>query len=128
MLIQAVQIPAEKSKKSPVTSSLHDSVVTTLTPSMHTSNSQALSPTSEVPMSHLPLDVRPFAPLQSLRGSAKPQEQGNTKKKRRSLNGIEIPYPTVQPQEPSPTPDSPELRPSAYGDPMKIAQFFPELN
>jgi glutamine amidotransferase len=68
-----------------------------------------------------PIDIWRVKPLP---GPPRQQEQTNTKKKRRSL-----------PQELLPESESdqgteavtPEERPS-YGDPAKIAQFFPELN
>lgn len=101
---------------------------------MHSSISPGPSPTlSPTTAAHPPLDLRHLFTPQTLRDPAKPQEQGNTKKKRRSLSGMENAYPpglTTQQQaaqQPS-IPDSPESRPSAYGDPMKIAQYFPELN
>jgi glutamine amidotransferase len=101
---------------------------------MHSSTiSPALTPTLESSSIHPPLDIRQLSSPQTIRDPAKPQEQGNTKKKRRSLGGMENTYAPnqqqqQQQQQPSPIPDSPELRPSAYGDPMKIAQYFPELN
>ena len=125
---KAVQIPAERPKKGRTQSSLHESIATTLTPSMHSSTiSPALTPTIESSAVHPPLDIRHLSSLQNVRDPARPQEQGNTKKKRRSLGAMENSYVPNQQQEPQ-IPDSPELRPSAYGDPMKIAQFFPELN
>jgi glutamine amidotransferase len=68
------------------------------------------------------------------RDPARPQELGNTKKKRRSLMDMEPPAPPVvaepeqepEPVEPQPQqPSTPEDR--SYGDPVKIAQYFPEL-
>jgi glutamine amidotransferase len=50
----------------------------------------------------------------------KPQEIGNTKKKR-----ITLPTPGIE--EPLEEADPPPSR-AAYGDPNKIAQYFPELN
>lgn len=79
-------------------------------------------------------DVRRVTSL-SGRDPTKPQEQGNTKKKRRSLMDMEavaVPVPFEIPEpEPDPDPEH-ELRPSSpedrsYGDPVKIAKFFPEL-
>lgn len=129
ILTKEVQIPFERIKKNKAPSSLHESIATTLTPSMHSSSiSPAASPTPETSISHPPLDIRLLSSLQTLRDPAKPQEQGNTKKKRRSLTGMENNYAPIQQPAQPPIPDSPELRPSAYGDPMKIAQFFPELN
>ena len=97
---------------------------------MHSSILPALTPAPpETSVSHPPLDLRNLSSPQPLRDPAKPQEQGNTKKKRRSLPVVDNTFPPIQqPLQDSPTPDSPELRPSAYGDPMKIAQYFPELN
>lgn len=69
-----------------------------------------------------PIDIRRLKPLP---GPPRPQEQGNTKKKRRSLPQMELlPEPE---SEHSTGAITPEERPS-YGDPAKIAQFFPELN
>jgi len=122
-----LQIPTERPKKSRTPSSLHESIATTLTPSMHSSTiSPALTPSLESSSIQPPLDIRHLSSLQNIRDPAKPQEQGNTKKKRRSLSGMENAYAPNQ-QQPQ-IPDSPEVRPSAYGDPMKIAQYFPELN
>lgn len=94
---------------------------------MHSSTiSPSLTPTLESSSIHPPLDIRQLS-LQNVRDPAKPQEEGNTKKKRRSLSEMENTYAPNYQQQPV-IPDSPELRPSAYGDPMKIAQYFPELN
>lgn len=75
--------------------------------------------------SNPPLDIRRVTPLPA-RDAARPQEQGNTKKKRISIVAIE---PPVQ-AEPEPenierfaTPER-----TSYGDPAKLAKFFPELN
>jgi glutamine amidotransferase len=57
------------------------------------------------------------------RDPTRPQELGNTKKKRKSLSSRTPP----QMQQEEPEPDSPPPR-VAYGDPLKIAQYFPELN
>jgi glutamine amidotransferase len=99
-------------------SNLHDSIASTLTPSMH-SVSPLLSPTQEP-------DLRHLAAVQNLSfRDPKPQELGNTKKKRKSLIGPEnLP---IQHNSTSP-PEDPEIRAAAYGDPLKIAQYFPELN
>ena len=118
----------ERPKKNKVQSSLHDSIATTLTPSMHAFESSAISPTPELSIPNPPLDIRQLYSLPITRDPAKPQEQGNTKKKRRSLPGIENTLSPSPTQEHSPISDSPESRPSAFGDPMKIAQYFPELN
>lgn len=61
--------------------------------------------------------------LPTMRDSTRSQHIGNTKKKRISLS-----YTAVEESPPQPpVPDSPEPR-ASYGDPMKIAQYFPELN
>jgi len=122
-----LQIPTDKFK-SKVSSSLHERIATTLTPSMQSTTSPALSPTIEASTSHHPSDVRHRTSLHTPRNPTKPQEQGNTKKKRQSLPGpgIENLYQATQPEH-LPIPDSPEFRPTAYGDPLKIAQYFPEL-
>jgi glutamine amidotransferase len=96
-------------------SNLHDSIASTLTPSMH-----LVSPPPDPDHRHLStvsnLPVR----------EAKPQELGNTKKKRTSLAGAEnIP---VSRELAHLAQEDIEVRATAYGDPMKIAQYFPELN
>lgn len=59
------------------------------------------------------------------RDPARPQEQGNTKRKRRSVVQADL-LPQAE-QEPEPgQPDTSQER-LAYGDPAKIAQYFPEL-
>ncbi|KAH7343039.1 nucleophile aminohydrolase [Rhexocercosporidium sp. MPI-PUGE-AT-0058] len=116
-------------KASYLSASLHDSLTSTLTPSMHApSVSPAMSPANEniPPGATSSLSDSRNLSLQSLssRDSSKPQQLGNTKKKRKSLSAIEPPQVThpVQALEP----DSPP--PRNYGDPLKIAQYFPELN
>jgi len=107
-----------------VASNLHDSIASTLTPSMHIS--PPLSPTPESsPHRSIDGDIRQLSSIKNTNASAKPQEQGNTKKKRTSRGGTEN---QVQQQPYVQEPDEPEPRATAYGDPMKIAQFFPELN
>ena len=97
-------------------SNLHDSLASTLTPSMHASISPILSPSSESILANI---------QNMARDPPKTTEQGNTKKKRRSLGG------DFQAQQANPPPvavQEPEVRAAAYGDPLKIAQYFPELN
>jgi glutamine amidotransferase len=60
--------------------------------------------------------------------------QGNIKKKRASLSAIDVPnYGLLNPasyadvEQPTPA-QSPEPPRTEYGNPNKIAQFFPELN
>lgn len=68
-------------------------------------------------------DLRQLVSLPgSSRDLSRPQEQGNTKKKRSSII-YQQPVEEL-PQEPD-EPEEPERR--AYGDPSKIAQYFPEL-
>ncbi|KAH7418981.1 nucleophile aminohydrolase [Cadophora sp. MPI-SDFR-AT-0126] len=115
-------------KISNLSASLHETLGSTLTPSMHaTSATPALSPANEIIPARIsppPSDLRnlSFQNLSS-RDSSKPQEQGNTKKKRRSLSVMEPPQINHPVQDPEP--DSPP--PRNYGDPLKIAQYFPEL-
>lgn len=100
-------------------SNLHDSIAPTLTPSMHSSISPLLSSSPET-------DPRHLAAVQNLSiREPKPQEMGNTKKKRKSLSGAEN-FPIQHDVVPTPQ-EEPETRSAAYGDPMKIAQYFPEL-
>jgi glutamine amidotransferase len=105
-------------------SNLHDSIASTLTPSMHSSVSPVLIPTTEP-------DLRHLAAVQNTNNfmrEHKPQELGNTKKKRKSIVGAEnFPIHTNVVASSSPV-EEPEIRAAAYGDPMKIAQYFPELN
>lgn len=78
-------------------------------------------------------DLRHLSPLSPL----KSQEQGNTKKKRRSLSAMAPQAMNTlyegQPQEniqhSLTAPNSPQHQPqrASYGDPAKIHQFFPEL-
>lgn len=53
--------------------------------------------------------------------------QGNIKKKRMSLSDLPQTQGQSTADELSPTPLSPVERNTAFGDPAKIAQFFPEL-
>jgi glutamine amidotransferase len=116
-------VPGGQRAKSNLSSILHESIASTLTPVMH-SASPMPSPTPK----------RENAPNNELRhvnsnltASARdpnrPQELGNTKKKRKSLSGPDAPE---IPQEESETDSSPPR--TAYGDPRKMAQYFPELN
>jgi glutamine amidotransferase len=111
-------------------SSLHESIASTLVPAMHSSS---ISPRSVSPMLSPAQENTPINDLRqvisnltaSARDPTRPQELGNTKKKRKSLSSRDA---TQIPQEDSdPVPDSPPPR-AAYGDPLKIAQYFPELN
>ena len=117
-------------KKSLIAPGIRDSLASTLAPSIHT---RTASPSLLAPLERVPLqqtsvnsatasasDLRVLASL-SNREHSKPQEQVNIKKKRASLSNY-------QPPRTQSVPDSPEPRPAAYGDPLKIAQYFPELN
>jgi glutamine amidotransferase len=96
--------------RSALGSSLHESLASTLV----AASSPALSPTTE--------NLLTF----STRELNRPQEMTNTKKKRKSLTPRDR-EPQVQAEVETPIPDSPPQR-TAYGDPNKIAQYFPELN
>jgi glutamine amidotransferase len=105
-------------------SNLHDSLVRSHMSEMH--SSQALSAeASRQREINSAADVRR---LSSIRDPAKPQEQGNTKKKRRSLTEVEH-QPAAQVQLAAQTTTEPSSSETggAYGDPAKIAQYFPEL-
>jgi len=109
--------------KSKVPSSLHESLASSLVPAMRSapSASPMLSPSQEnIPISDL-RNVNSNLTA-SARDPTRPQEQGNTKKKRKSLSSRTPSY-TMQED---PEPDSPPPR-ASYGDPLKIAQYFPEL-
>ncbi len=63
-------------------------------------------------------------------GSQQPPAQGNIKKKRRSLTGMEgLPphNPNAHLDHDNHSPVTPEPTRSEFGNPNKIAQFFPEL-
>lgn len=113
-----------KPPKSKVLSSLHESLASSLIPVMHTKSSASplLTPAEEnLPMTELRHSISNITI--SGRDPTRPQELGNTKKKRKSLSSRTPP----QIQQEEPEPDSPPPR-ASYGDPLKIAQYFPELN
>lgn len=120
----------EDPKKHLSASNMQENVFRKLTPEMHSPlavrtlpSEQSLRSNSESGNSLL--DIRRVTPL-PVRDPARPQEQGNTKKKRRSIAAIE---PFVQAEselEHVEQPATPER--TSYGDPAKIARFFPELN
>ena len=104
-------------------SNLHDSIASTLTPSMHSSVSPSLPPTRAIPDT----DLRRLSLLQHNSARDSPsREQGNTKKKRMSLSGTDGNVQVHHTQISSPTEET-EPRSQAFGDPDKIMQFFPEL-
>jgi glutamine amidotransferase len=87
------------------------------------------SPSTNVPRSYSESSPssNPDSQSQSQSSSRRvKKEQGNTKKKRRSLPQSEMAQPERNAEQAVGT-VTPEERPS-YGDPSKIAQFFPELN
>ncbi|KAH8790736.1 nucleophile aminohydrolase [Hyaloscypha finlandica] len=105
-------------------SSLHESLASSLVPSMRSASSASpmLSPTQEnAPLSELRNVISNLTA--SARDPTRPPELRNTKKKRKSLSSHTPP----QIMQEDPEPDSPPLR-ASYGDPLKIAQYFPELN
>jgi glutamine amidotransferase len=113
-----------KPTKSKVSSSLHESLASNLVPAMRSapSTSPRLSPTQEnTPINELRHVISNLAA--SARDPTRPQELRNTKKKRKSLSSQTPPHAMQE----EPEPDSPPPR-ASYGDPMKIAQYFPELN
>jgi glutamine amidotransferase len=97
-----------------------------LTPESSSSPSLSSGPFSET--SNAPTDIRRIAPLPPPM-PPRPQEQGNTKKKRISMDSIRNMDPILAPapEEQAPErPRTPEER--TDGDLAKIAKFFPELN
>jgi glutamine amidotransferase len=113
-----------KSPKSKVSSTLHESIASSLVPAMRSAHSVSpvLSPAQEnTPINELRHVISNLTA--SARDPTRPQELRNTKKKRKSLSS-HTPPPTTQED---PEPDSPPPR-ASYGDPLKIAQYFPELN
>jgi glutamine amidotransferase len=100
--------------------------------------------TSSIPRVRTPLsvsetvastsDIRSLTapPPPSRSSSQQPPSQGNIKKKRKSLTGLDGPAhlggvgnALMEPDNPSPL--TPEPTRSEFGNPQKIAQFFPEL-
>jgi glutamine amidotransferase len=125
----ASSVAPEDSKKLLPPSKMHESVSRSLTPEMHSNRpARALSQSPDISKQLLENALSTI----TTRDSSKPQEQGNTKKKRRSLLDIDvqtIPEPEIQPPE-APAivrAASPGER-GAYGDPAKIAKYFPELH
>jgi glutamine amidotransferase len=113
-----------KPTKPKVPSSLHEILASSLIPAMCSASSASpmLSPTQDnTPISDLRHVISNLAA--SARDPTKPQELRNTKKKRKSLSSHTPP----QIMQEDPEPESPPPR-AAYGDPLKIAQYFPELN
>lgn len=109
-------------KKSGLSASLHDSIASTLIPSMHTrSASPAQSPANEnIPRrAPPPSDLRILASVQNLHPrEPRTAEQGNIKKKRASISTEDQLNQDEQEEPPART----------YGNQNKLAQYFPELN
>lgn len=127
-------LPKNDLKKQLGPSNLHDSLARSLIAGANQSPaSPAFSP------ENLHRETQPISDIRQLSSTkdipilpAKPQEQGNIKKKRKSLADLPAqlitpnPPPTHTTTEPS-SPNSPQTR-GSYGDPNKIARYFPELN
>ncbi|KAK3685910.1 nucleophile aminohydrolase [Podospora appendiculata] len=120
----------ETAQKKTLGSALHLNVSRSLTPE---SSSTA---TTTVPKARTPLSHSEFAPTARSTTSApralhqQTPAQGNIKKKRRSLTAIESQVAAASAaddlyQENSPV--TPEPARAEFGNPSKIAQFFPEL-
>jgi glutamine amidotransferase len=120
----------EDLKKHLPASEMQESVFRSLTPEMHSPLAIRALPSDASLRSHSEnstslLHIRRVTPLPA-RDPARPQEQGNTKKKRRSIVAVEPPVqaePDPEHVEGAATPER-----TNYGDPAKIARFFPELN
>lgn len=85
---------------------------------------RALASMPEPPPAGLRAVTEP-PPLVRQASAQQPPEQGNIKKKRRSLNQLDdvaLPIQVAAQQAPEPEPSRTE-----YGNPNKIARFFPEL-
>jgi glutamine amidotransferase len=113
-------IPAHKQPLSPTNRDLHTSIASTLVPS-----SRSQSPLANGSNGSSVSDLRNLSAVQTnFQKEAKPQELGNTKEKRaptrEEVQELERALAQANVVEP-------ETR-VAYGDPMKIAQYFPELN
>jgi glutamine amidotransferase len=112
-----------KRAKSNRSSHLHESLARTLGHVLHASSaSPMLSPKHEdQPVSDPYHVISHLTP--SARDPTRPQELGNTKKKRKSLSSHDPPQ---NPEEDSVSDSSPPR--SVYGNPNKVAQYFPELD
>jgi glutamine amidotransferase len=112
-------IPAHKQPLSPTSKDLHTSIASTLVPS-----SRSQSPLANGSNGSSVSDLRNLSAVQNptVQKEAKPQELGNTKKKRAPTRE------EVQELERALAQANAQETRTAYGDPMKIAQYFPELN
>ncbi|CAL3969317.1 hypothetical protein PZA11_006108 [Diplocarpon coronariae] len=117
-------------KNSELSASIHSSLASNLSPSMHASSaSSSLSPATEkAPQKSLcPLSDIHNLSFQNLNSNPnKVQVLGNTKKKRESVSALNSP--TVVQLENISTAEPDSAPPRKSGDPLKIAQYFPELN
>jgi glutamine amidotransferase len=124
-------ILTEDLKKHLPPSKIQETLFRSLTPEMHSPLAIRTIPSENSLKSYSEngnslLDIRRVTPLVT-RDPARPQEQGNTKKKRRSIVQVEPPVQVEpEPERIERSDTSPER--TNYGDPSKIARFFPELN
>lgn len=120
-----ITLPTTKKPFSPISRDLHQSIA-----SNHVSSipSRAKSPSANGMNGSLAPDIRSLSSIpqhlprdREMERSGKPQELGNTKKKR---------APTKEEEQREQAMDRDVESPArtAYGDPLKIAQYFPELN
>jgi glutamine amidotransferase len=132
--------PSEELKKQLPTSKLPESLFRSLASEIHTPSPLASPPirilTSDTISSSKPwpdnntppTDIRRVKTI-PCRDPARPQEQGNTKKKRRSLAHVEAePMVRPEPEQMDGAGSSTSEERTSYGDPAKLAQYFPELN
>lgn len=136
----------KENKKHLGPSNLHETIAQNLSPQMHapTALHEPLSRSTTPASGASPNRSRELSPIADIRQLSsltdisvtphKPQEQGNIKKKRsRTVGGPPQIATNGHPHQPSaqdnepPSPSSPESR-NGFGDPAKIAQFFPELH
>jgi glutamine amidotransferase len=110
-------IPAHKQPLFPTSRDLHTSIASTLVPL-----SRSQSPLANGSNGSSVSDLRNLSTVQNMPREAKPQELGNTKKKRAPTRE------EVQELERALAQANVQETRTAYGDPMKIAQYFPELN
>ncbi|KAK0639038.1 nucleophile aminohydrolase [Cercophora newfieldiana] len=81
-------------------------------------------PRVRTPLSHIEAANAPAVPIRSA-PQQQPPSQGNIKKKRASLTAVDT-HSSPGPRDSSPV--SPEPARNEFGNPNKIAQFFPELS
>lgn len=116
-------IPAHKKALSPTSRDLHASIASTLVPSsiLSASPARSQSPLANGSNGSSVSDLRNLSSVQTQR-EVRPQALGNTKKKRAPTRE------EVQELERDLAQANVQETRTAYGDPMKIAQYFPELN